>query len=212
MGWHSDMTTINDLNATVKRYNNAVVRNNVYAVDHPEFAAKLAAMRSDGADVVAASQVRQAYRAYQMQGMGWQLAVIGGVAAVAIVTAISIMYMLIRREEQIFASENPIQAMFQSAMTGVWAVLGIGVIALGGLAYWDYRKGREHDVKTRRMARPFDVKMPEFGKTRPDKEFEEQMAEEAAIYDAVRQAELAEQAATRRQPAFRAGRPYRYRR
>jgi len=149
------------LGVSVRSLNDLMARNDMLAARHPMFAAKLANARRANAGLYqdADLKVRQAYADYAAQGMGSGALIAGGVAAVvgiAAVGAVSILYYIEQREQREFVAENPMAAAFQSASRGVWAILGIGVLALGGLVYWDYRKGQEARPYSTGGGRPFD--------------------------------------------------------
>jgi hypothetical protein len=80
---------------------------------------------------------------HQLQGMGQTGLIIGGVAAVVLsVIAIAGTYVFLQiwREEREYSEQNPVQSTIQSSTKAILAVMGLGVVAVGGLMYWDYRR------------------------------------------------------------------------
>lgn len=137
----------NQLRNMIVKRDRVVARNNALATRDPAFAARLRAARATSLDVHADRAVADAHVAMQPQqaGMGYAGLVVGGVAAVVLsVLAIAGTYVFLQiwREEREFAQANPVQASIESGTKAVWAVFAVGLIALGGLVYWDYRKNQ----------------------------------------------------------------------
>jgi hypothetical protein len=164
----NSMNTLQDLEKLVQRRNKVAARNNALAARDPQFAARLAQARATDLDQRAAAALQQVYQQAQVQGMGsLTTIVVGSVVGSVFVVALSLLWWQIQREEREFAQANPIQATLQSAMTSVWAILGLGALAIGGLMYWDYRSGGAGGGSRRLGSgkeRPFDQRPPQLKK------------------------------------------------
>jgi hypothetical protein len=123
-----------DLENAVRRYNKVVSTNNILAAKNPRYAARIAALRSDGMN----QQAMAAY--YKARGGLGNVAVVGSVTAVAVVAAISVLFYVIRREEQQLAQESPLQYAMTQASFLTTVALVVGGLGLFGIIYLEAKE------------------------------------------------------------------------
>lgn len=119
-------------------------QNDAHAAKDPAFARRLAAVRNqDDLDARAEAALQNVGAQLAGAGMGYVAAIVGSVFAVAVVTAVSLVYMQMQNEQLQYCERNPGMCLAREASTGIWAILGVGALILGGIVYWDYRSAKK---------------------------------------------------------------------
>lgn len=142
--------SLESLRAALKKRDELIVLNNAAAAKNHAHAVRVMQARSREIDAQADAAVAKVQSILVQQGLGGlhgaipisAIAITVTVAAAIGLMALAAIFYTnyqIQREERLYATENPVLAFTRQASTGVWAVLGLGAIGLGGLIYWDYR-------------------------------------------------------------------------